>query len=79
MIRSFKAIFENGVIRPLQPLLGLPNRASLDVTVTSLDHVPSTTDANGVRACLGTISDADAAEMAKLVTDEFERVDERDW
>lgn len=75
--RTIKAIFENGVLRPLQPLEGVPEHTRVDVTVVSAD--PGENGKPGLRACIGSISDADAGEMRRAVDEEFERVDDRDW
>lgn len=79
MNRSFKAIFENGAFRPLQPIEGLADRTSVDVTITSAEGPPAQSPSQGIHECFGTISKADAAEMARIIEDEFERVDRRDW
>jgi predicted DNA-binding antitoxin AbrB/MazE fold protein len=74
MTRSFKAIYENGVLRPIQPLQGVPERARVDVTVVTQDAPGA-----GILGCAGTLPDKDAAEMTKIIEEEFEQVDERDW
>ncbi len=76
------AIFENGVLRPLQPLVGVPDKAEVDITVSTRDVKSNGTHAavdQGWQTCFGSISDADAAEMTRVVKDEFEKVDQRDW
>jgi len=35
MTKTILAIFENGVLRPLQPLVGVPDHAETDVTVST--------------------------------------------
>jgi hypothetical protein len=75
MTRTFKAIFENGILRPLQPLEGVPERAPVNVTMETTD-APARP---GILDCAGTLPDKDAAEMLKVIEDEFEQVDERDW
>ena len=82
MTSNIKAIFENGVLRPLEPLTGVPEHAEVDLTVTTRDEKVTESpkaDALGWRACLGTISDSDAADMSRSIDDEFNKVDERDW
>jgi predicted DNA-binding antitoxin AbrB/MazE fold protein len=75
MTRTFKAIFENGILRPLQPVEGVPERVPVDVTMVTSD----TPARPGILDCAGTLPDKDAAEMLKAIEDEFEQVDERDW
>lgn len=81
MTQHIKAIYENGVLRPLQPLQGVADHARVDVTVNTseLSHSSKTCPDMDVRACIGTLSDKDAAEMTRIIADEFEKVDERDW
>ena len=71
---TFEAIFENGVFRPLQPV-GLADKARVSVTVAALNPQVN----GGLDSCAGVLSAADAAEMRRVVEEEFERVDERDW
>lgn len=78
MIRAIQAIFENGVLRPLEPL-SLPERARVSLTIDSGES-PAARPPNGsVAGCAGTIAPSDAVEMSKIVGEEFEGVDERDW
>ena len=78
MTQRIEAIYENGVLRPLQPLRGVADHTRVDVTVNASPDPQH--DANmDVRACIGTLSDKDAAEMTKIIENEFEKVDERDW
>ena len=48
------------MLRPLEPLTGVPDHAEVDLTVTTRDEKVNESpkaDALGWRACLGTISD----------------------
>jgi predicted DNA-binding antitoxin AbrB/MazE fold protein len=75
VIRAIQAIFENGVLRPLEPL-ALPERSRVSLTIESGDtKIPK----GGMDGCAGTIASSDAAEMGKIIAEEFEGVDERDW
>lgn len=76
MDRKIKAVFENGVFRPLQPLEGLADRSRVDVTITSSEGARTEEKSgNGIRACIGTVSDSDAAEMTRIIDEEFAGVD----
>lgn len=77
MVRqTVDAIYENGVLRPLTPLAGVPEHGAVRITVTEAT-------ANGARQsfadCVGTLPDADAQEMSKAIEREFERVDPNEW
>lgn len=74
MTRTIKAIFEGGVLRPLQSLDGIAEHAQVRVTVETLEPA-----GNGLADCIGTLPDEDAAEMARIVQDEFEQVNLREW
>jgi predicted DNA-binding antitoxin AbrB/MazE fold protein len=70
---QFDAIYENGVLRPLQPLQ-LADRAKVTVTI----ELPALGQA-AINGCFGTLSAESAAEMQRIVEAEFARVDPRDW
>ncbi len=74
MVQRIDAIYENGVLRPIDPLKGLPEHARVRVTVES-----ATGNVADLADVLGALSDEAAAEMTKIVEDEFERVDPREW
>jgi predicted DNA-binding antitoxin AbrB/MazE fold protein len=69
--RIIKAIYEHGVLRPLEPL-GLPENARVDVTI-------ETSASEELNGCVGSISAEDAADMRAIIEREFEQVDPRDW
>jgi predicted DNA-binding antitoxin AbrB/MazE fold protein len=69
MVRqTVDAIFENGVLRPLSPLNGVPEHRTLRVTVSLEVSPPSLVD------CVGILPDEDADEMRKSIEQEFERI-----
>lgn len=68
------AIFENGVLRPLQPLVGVPDKAKVDITMSTREVKTNGTHSavdQGWQTCFGSISDADAAEMTRVLDDAF--------
>ena len=67
--QTVKAVFENGVLRPLTPLNGVPERRQVEVTVT-VDE-----SAHPLADCVGILPDEDAAEMRAAIEQEFEKVD----
>lgn len=74
MTEEFEAIFENGVFRPTQPIEGLPEHTRVRVSV----DIPGPSRSR-LTDCVGTLPDADAAELLEIIASEFERVDARDW
>ncbi|MCX7992342.1 MAG: antitoxin family protein [Fimbriimonadales bacterium] len=70
--RVIDAVYENGVIRPLKPLKGLAEHTRLRVTI---EETPS----HPLSECVGVLSDEDAAEMKRIIEEEFEQVTEDEW
>ena len=70
---SFKAVYQNGVLRPLQPLSHVPENRQLDVTVTVQE------DSRSLKDCFGIMPDGDANEISQIIENEFEKVDPDDW
>ena len=73
MQHTCEAIFENGVLRPLTPLVGIEEHQHLKVTVETEDKP------HPLSACFGTMPDEDAAEMMKIIDEEFEKIDQDEW
>ena len=74
MTRKFNAIYEGGVLRPLQSLEGIAEHAHVRLTVESVDPA-----GNGLADCIGIMPDEDAAEMRRIIENEFEQVNLREW
>jgi predicted DNA-binding antitoxin AbrB/MazE fold protein len=74
MTRQIEALYENGILRPLEPLEGVAEHSRLRVTL-ELEDGP----AYPLASYVGTLSDEDAREMLRIVEDEFERIDPDAW
>ena len=74
MTRTFDAVFEDGVLRPLESVDGITEHARVKVTIETL-----TTAGNSLADCIGTLPDEDAAEIRQIVEDEFEQVNLSEW
>ena len=73
MEETIDAIYENGVLRPLKPLpWAIEEHAHVKITLNK-----DTTQ--NLAECIGTLPDADAAEMSKIIESEFERLNDNDW
>jgi predicted DNA-binding antitoxin AbrB/MazE fold protein len=70
---TLKAVFENGVFRPLRRPKGLTDRREVTLTVTVEEDPSSLAD------FAGRVSSDDAQEMRDVIEREFERVDPREW
>jgi predicted DNA-binding antitoxin AbrB/MazE fold protein len=72
--RTINAVYEGGILRPLQALEGIEEHTRVRVTVETV------APAVGILAdCIGILPDEDAEEMRRIVEDEFERVDPGEW
>jgi len=74
MTRTIDAIYEDGILRPLQALEGLPDHAQVRVTVEGV-----TKPRHPLADCIGILPDDDAAELLEIMEREFEQVDSREW
>lgn len=73
MTQSIEAVYENGVLRPVKPLKGIPERAHVKITLKSVKQ-PHPLD-----EVFGTISDEDAKLMREAIEEAFEKVDPDEW
>jgi predicted DNA-binding antitoxin AbrB/MazE fold protein len=73
MTRSIDAIYENGVLRPLEPIEGIPDHGKVKLALIS-ENEP-----HPLLRFAGILSDEDAADMLKIIEEEFEQVDPNDW
>lgn len=74
MTQTIEAIYENGVLRPLKPLKNLKEHSRVKVTIETEEMAK-----HPLAECIGILPDEDAAEMRRIIDEEFERVDEREW
>ena len=74
MTQTIEAIYENGVLRPLRPLVGIANQARVKITV-KLEQQPP----HPLADCIGILPTEDAKEMLGIIEDEFEKVDLNEW
>jgi predicted DNA-binding antitoxin AbrB/MazE fold protein len=74
MTRQVDAVFENGVLRPLERLEGIAEHARVKVSIDLPDGAPAR-----LAGCLGVLPGEDAAEMLAIIAAEFGRVHPDDW
>jgi predicted DNA-binding antitoxin AbrB/MazE fold protein len=73
VVKTIKAIYENGVLKPIEPIEGLADRAQVTLTLdTGRTRRP-------LDDWVGGLSDQDAAEMRRVIEEEFEQVNPDDW
>jgi len=70
--KTLDAIFENGILRPVEPLEGIDENSRVRIQVETGPKHP-------LADSIGVLSDEDAAEMRRVIEEEFETIDARDW
>jgi predicted DNA-binding antitoxin AbrB/MazE fold protein len=73
VVKTLQAIYENGVLKPVEPIVGLPDHAEVTITVDT------STPSRPLDDWRGGLSDEDAAEMRKIIDEEFGQVNPDDW
>ena len=74
MTQTIEAIYENGVLRPVQPLQGIEEKSRIQVTLQVSSSPGATMDFS-----FGIMPNEDAEAILRVVEEECERVDLRDW
>jgi predicted DNA-binding antitoxin AbrB/MazE fold protein len=74
MPKTIEAIYEEGVFRPLSAVNGLKRHQKVFITLEK-----PIKKKHPLSALCGTLPDKDAAEMLKIIEDEFEKVDMSEW
>lgn len=72
--QTVEAIYENGVLRPLKALEGFPERCKVKITIESEETV-----AHPLQRFAGILSDEEAADLRRVIEDEFERIGPNAW
>ena len=65
-----EAIYENGVLRPLQALPGWPENSKVKITI---ECEPAAQ--HPLQELAGILSDEEAADFQRTIADEFEKID----
>lgn len=73
MTRTLEALYEDGVLKPLEPLEGLEDLSRVRLVLELND------ESHPLASCVGILPDEDAEEMQRIIEDEFERVDPDEW
>jgi predicted DNA-binding antitoxin AbrB/MazE fold protein len=68
MAQTVEAIYEDGVLRPIQPLEGVAEHSRVRVTVEAPEAA-----LHPLADCVGILPDADADEIRRIIDEEFER------
>ena len=74
MTRSIEALYEERILRPLEPLEGLADNSRVRLTIELGDDL-----ARPLASYVGTLPDEDAQEMLRIIEEEFERIEPDAW
>lgn len=73
MKKIIHAIYENGVLRPLEPLEEISEKSEVELAIQyPLSPHP-------IQDLFGTLPKEDADEMRKIIDEEFEKVNLNEW
>ena len=70
--KTLEAIYEDGILRPLEALEGLSDHSKVRITIDFEERHP-------LLQFAGILSDREAAELRRTIQDEFERIDPNAW
>jgi predicted DNA-binding antitoxin AbrB/MazE fold protein len=73
MKKTIHAIYESGVLRPLEPLKEIPEKSEVELII----EYPTIT--HPLKDLFGILPKEDADEIRKIIDDEFEKVDLNEW
>ena len=74
MTKMVEAVYEKGALWPVEPLEGLEEHSRVRIQLET-----EWGDGHPLSEVIGTLSDEDADEMMRVIEEEFESVDARDW
>lgn len=74
MIKTVEAVYENGVLRPLEPLEGVGEHCRVKVTVETVEP-----PRHPLADCIGILPTEDAEQMQHIIESEFEEVNLNEW
>ena len=72
--RTVEAIYEHGVFRPLEPMVGIEEQVRVRLTIKRISRCEYP-----FAVLIGSLPKEDAEEMKQIIDQEFERVDPREW
>lgn len=73
MKKIIHAIYEHGVLRPLEPLEDIAEKSEVELEI---EYPPP---ASPLKDIFGILPREDANEMRRIIDEEFERVDLNEW
>jgi len=74
MTKTIHAIYEHGILRPLEPIEGIRENAEVEVTIAVKQK-----EVSPILRFAGILSEEEANKMLRMVEEEFERVNLDEW
>lgn len=74
MTKTIHAIYEHGILRPLEPIEGIGENTEVEVTIAVKQK-----ELSPILRFAGVLSEDEANTMLKIVEEEFERVNLDEW
>ena len=78
MVKRLHAVYEHGILRPLEPIDGIEENAEVELTL-SIDLSIEKKGIHPILRFAGILKEEEADQMMKAVDDEFERVNPDEW
>ena len=72
--QTLEAIYENGALRLLTQPKGLAEHSKVKITIEAEEHQPSP-----LLQFAGILTNEEAANLVRIIEDEFEQVDLNEW
>jgi len=72
--QTIEAIYENGILRPLEPIKNLAEQCKVKITIEREEITP-----HPLLEFAGILSDEEAKELKRIIETEFERIDPNAW
>lgn len=77
-MKTIRAVFENGVFRPREPV-ELPPGSQVKITLQEEPETKPERLRDRFPDSIGTLSETDALELQRIIDDEFRRVNPDEW
>ena len=74
MTKTIHAIYEHGILRPLEPIEGITENTEVEITIAVKQKGLSP-----ILRFAGILSEGEANTMLRIVEEEFERVNLDEW
>jgi len=74
MTKTIHAMYEHGILRPLEPIEGIKENTEVEVTIAVKQK-----ELSHILRFAGILSEEEANTMLRIVEEEFERVNLDEW